>query len=126
MQRHPEDMATARLLIVHLVHRGRYWSAKRIAVELLKVQPDSRDLLTLVVELEGLCHWSVVPLWPFNRWGTAATIAVWLGWMAMSQLLKTSAPQISGSASLAMLAYCVYSWVYPPLFTRWLKRRAGL
>ncbi|MFC0252741.1 tetratricopeptide repeat protein [Massilia consociata] len=126
MLKHPEDMLTARLLIVHLIQRGRYWSAKRIAVELLKAQPDSREALELVVEIEALCHWSVVPLWPLNRWGIAATIGLWLGWMGTYKLLRTYAPEISGTATLVILGYCIYSWVYPPLLKRRLKRRAGL
>jgi tetratricopeptide (TPR) repeat protein len=126
MLKHPEDMVTARLLIVHLINRGRYWSAKRIAVELLKARPDSREALELVVEIEALCHWSVIPLWPFNRWGIAATITFWLAWMLVYKLLRSYAPQVSGPAVVFILGYCVYSWVYPSLLTRFLKRRAGL
>ena len=126
MLRHPENITTARLVIVHLINRGRYWSAKRIAVELLNARPDSREVLALVVEIEALCHWSVVPLWPFNRWGTPATIAVWASWILLYNLLRTQAPQAAAPAAVTMLAYCAYSWIYPPLLTRWLKRRAGL
>lgn len=126
MLKHPEDMVTARLLIVHLIKRGRYWSAKRIAVELLKARPDSREALALVVEIEALCHWSMVPLWPLNRWGIAATIGLWLGWMLVYKLLRNYAPQVSEPAAIFLLGFCVYSWVYPPLLRRWLKRRAGL
>ncbi|SFU34952.1 tetratricopeptide repeat protein [Pseudoduganella namucuonensis] len=126
MMKHPEDMVTARLLIVHLINRGRYWSAKRIAIELLKARPDSREALELVVEIEALCHWSVVPLWPLNRWGTAATITLWIGWILVYKLLRSYAPQVSDIAATLILAYCVYSWVYPFLLRRWLKRRAGL
>jgi tetratricopeptide (TPR) repeat protein len=126
MRRHPEDAVTAQLLIAHLTSRGRYWAAKRIAIELLKAQPDERERLELVVELEVASHPTVVPLWPLNRWGTAATVALWLGWMLGSRLLRTHAPQVAGPASLFILCFCVYSWVYPPLLRRWLKRRAGL
>lgn len=126
MQRHPEDMVTARLLIIHLLERGRYWSAKRIAVELLKAQPDSGEVLALVVEIEVLCHWSVIPLWPLNRWGIGATIALWLGWILVYKLLRSYVPQVAEPAAIFILGFCVYSWVYPPLLRRWLKRRAGL
>lgn len=126
MLKHPEDMVTARLLIIHLLNRGRYWSAKRIAVELLKAQPDSREVLTMVVEIDALCHWSVIPLWPLNRWGIAATIALWLGWVLGYKLLRSTVPQVAEPAAAFMLGFVVYSWVYPPLLRRWLKRRAGL
>jgi tetratricopeptide (TPR) repeat protein len=126
MRAHPEDIVTARLLIIHLLKRGRYWSARRVAATLLQAEPDSREALALVVEIDALCHWSVIPLWPLNRWGIAATIALWAGSMVAFRLLRTYAPQLAGGATIAILVYCAYSWVYPPLLRRWLKRRAGL
>ncbi len=126
MRKHPEDLGTARLLIVHLIERGKYWSAKRIAIEILKAQPDSVQALTLVVELETLCHWTMVPLWPFNRWGFAATAAFYVLSLALFNVLRQQAAQFSGAASIALLTYVIYSWVYPPLLKRWLKHRAGL
>lgn len=127
LHNHPEDHATARLLISHLLEQGKYWSARRIAVELLRAEPHSKDALALVVNIDALAHWTVLPLWPFNRWGVPATIVFFLGTMlGLTQLRKYLSPETMSIINISLLSYVVYSWIYPPLLTRWLKRRAGL
>lgn len=126
LQGHPESENTARMLITHLLARGQYRAAKRIAVELLKLYPNSREVLELVVQLDALSHWSMLPLWPLNRWGWAASGALYLIALVGLNLVRSQAPLFSSMATYTLIGYCIYSWVYPPLLTRWLKRRAGL
>ena len=124
--RHPESISTAHMLIRHLVSRGQYGAAKRIAIELLKLDPASREALVLVVELDTLSHWSMLPLWPLNRWGWAASAGLWVLALALVKLAPRIVPGAGSWVSYALLAYCVYSWLYPPLLKRHLKRRAGI
>ncbi|MDR7048743.1 tetratricopeptide (TPR) repeat protein [Duganella sp. 3397] len=126
LQGHPESENTARMLITHLISRGRYKAAKRIAVELLKLYPSSREVLELVVQLDALSHWSMLPLWPLNRWGWAASAALYVITLLALNLVRNQAPLFSSAATWTLLGYCAYSWIYPSLLTRWLKRRAGL
>lgn len=126
LQGHPESENTARMLITHLISRGRYKAAKRIAVELLKLYPSSREVLELVVQLDALSHWSMLPLWPLNRWGWAASAALYVITLLALNLVRNQAPLFSSAATWILLGYCAYSWIYPSLLTRWLKRRAGL
>jgi len=126
LRNHPESETTARMLITHLVSRGRYRAAKRIAVELLKLYPHSREVLELVVQLDALSHWSMLPLWPFNRWGWGASIAFYVLTLLSLNFLSHEAPGITRYTSYVLLGYCAYSWIYPSLLTRWMKRRAGL
>ncbi len=126
MTRHPESTGTAHMLITHLVRRGKYRAAKRIAIELLKQNPGSREILGLVVELDALSHWSMLPLWPFNRWGWAASVVLWVAMVAVFSGAGNLAPHILGPLNIFLIGYCVYSWIFPPLLKRWLKRRAGI
>lgn len=126
LQGHPESENTARMLITHLISRGSYKAAKRIAVELLKLYPSSREVLELVVQLDALSHWSMLPLWPLNRWGWAASAALYVITLLALNLVRNQAPLFSSAATWTLLGYCAYSWIYPSLLTRWLKRRAGL
>jgi tetratricopeptide (TPR) repeat protein len=126
MLRHPESMGTARMLITYLVRRGKYRAAKRIAIELLKLHPDSPEVLELVVELDALSHWSMLPLWPLNRFGLGATVGLWVLTVAVINGAGQFAPNAVGPLSVGLIAYCVYSWIFPPLLKRWLKRRAGI
>lgn len=126
MHRHPESVITAHMLVSYLRERGQYWAAKRVAVELLRAEPNSPQALALVVELEFLCHWTMIPLWPFNRWGVIATVGFYVSSIVLFNVLRTAAPGIAGTVSYALLAYVIYSWVYPPILSRWLKRRAQI
>ncbi|MES2318912.1 MAG: tetratricopeptide repeat protein [Pseudomonadota bacterium] len=126
MQRHPESVITAHMLVSYLRERGQYWAAKRVAVELLRVEPNSPQALALVLELEFLSHWSMIPLWPFNRWGVIATVGFYVFGLVLFNVLRSTAPHVAGTVSYAMLTYVIYSWVYPPILSRWLKRRAQL
>lgn len=126
MQGHPESETTARMLITYLVGRGRYHAAKRIAIELLKLYPHSRDVLELVVQLEALSHWSMLPLWPFNRFGWVASAGFYFVMLLAMNFIRRAAPLAGDLAFYTLLGYCAYSWIYPSLLTRWLKRRAGL
>ena len=126
MHRFPESVITAHMLVNYLRERGQYWAAKRVAVELLRAQPNSPQALALVVELEFLSHWTMIPLWPFNRWGVVATVAFYVGSLALFNALRSLAPQAGGIVSTTLLAYVIYSWVYPPILSRWLQRRAQI
>jgi tetratricopeptide (TPR) repeat protein len=127
LRKYPEDQWTSRLLIIHLVDQGKYWSAKRIAIELLRAQPGSAEILGLVVELEALSHWTMIPLWPFNRWGAAATIGFFLLTLfGLTQLGRYVGREAMSTINISLLGYVVYSWIYPPMLKRWLQRRAGI
>ncbi|HEX8612623.1 MAG TPA: tetratricopeptide repeat protein [Telluria sp.] len=126
MSRHPESLSTARMLISHLVRRGKYGAAKRIAIELLKLHPDSPEILELVIELDALSHWSMLPLWPLNRWGWGASVGLWVLTVAVINGAGQFAPHAVGPLSVALIGYCAYSWIFPTLLKRWLKRRAGI
>ena len=126
MRKHPESLSTAHMLITYLTQHGKYAAAKRIAIEILHLQPDSRETLELVVELEHVSHWSMLPLWPLNRWGWAASGAMYVVWIVILSLLRKHAPTTAVFATIGFVTYVIYSWAYPPLLKRWLMRRAGL
>jgi tetratricopeptide (TPR) repeat protein len=126
MQGHPESEHTARMLITYLVDRGRYRAAKRIAIELLKLYPNAPEVLELVVSLESLSHWSVLPLWPFNRWGWVASAGFYFLMLLAMNFIRRTDPQAANTALYILVGFCAYSWIYPPILLRRLKRRAGL
>ena len=118
----PHDMHTLRLVALALVHANRPRQALRLAKELLRMQPDDPSLLELVRALRADTHWSLVPLWPMQRWGWYASIGLWIVVVALLQLLRGAAPTWVGPVSMAVLAYVAYSWLWPPLLRRWLQR----
>ncbi len=126
MSRHPESISTAHMLISHLVQRGQYGAAKRIAIQLLQTQPDSKAILTMVVELDCLSHWSMLPLWPLNRWGWLASGVLYILTLVLLNWLRQTSPQSVATVGSLMLGYVAYSWLYPPILKRWLSHGAGI
>jgi len=115
----PNALETMRLVVVALVHANRSREALRLARELLRAQPNDEHLLTLVRSLRIDTHWTLWPLWPTQRWGWNASIAMWIAVVVLLQVLDS---RLTGPFSALWLAYVAYSWAWPPLLRRWIAR----
>ena len=83
-----------------------------------------RQAAALGYEARYLQHWSMAPLRTLSRFSTAQ---LWLGWVAIIFALRALWPD--GPILwivLGYLCFVVYSWAYPPLFRKWLKRKGEL
>jgi tetratricopeptide (TPR) repeat protein len=118
----PHDVQTLRLVVLALVQAHKPRQALHLAQELLRMQPNDPSLLDLVRALRADTHWSLAPLWPMLRWGWYGSIGVWIGVVALFQVLRGTAPEWAGPVSFAVLGYVAYSWIWPPLLRRWLNR----
>ncbi|WP_395703213.1 tetratricopeptide repeat protein [Aquabacterium sp.] len=118
----PHDLHTLRLVVVALAHAGRQREALKLARNLLRADPTDAGLLQMVQALRMGTHWSMWPLWPLQRWGWGASIALWALMLVGVRVVDRVAPGWSGPVSMLLLAYVVYSWVWPPLFRRWMLR----
>lgn len=66
-------------------------------------------------------HWAMLPLWPFQRLGVAASWGIAVG--AIYGLRALGMPMASAAFALVYLALAIYSWIAPPLLRRLLRRR---
>jgi len=115
---HPESMSTVHALVIALVDGGRIDEAHRIAQQAMRADPANEHLVSMVRELRIQNHWSMKPLWPLRKWGWAASAAMWVGSIVVLRGLRTTAPDLYGPVAVALLAYVIYSWVWPPLIRR--------
>lgn len=122
LQQHPDDYHTLELVFVALLQDGRAHAAQAVARTLLRARPDDPVALRRVQALALQTHWSMLPLWPFTRFGWPAVLALWLGSVLLLNLLRGPAPQVAEVVSPLLLGYVIYSWVWPPLLKRWLQR----
>ncbi len=121
LREHPEHVRSALALIVALSARGNDRGALRVAQELLRNQPNSQHLLALVRNLKARTHWSMLPLYPMQRWGWSAAIALTLVGIVGLQLgAQTFSPAVSDTLTGVWLAYVIYSWTWPKLLRRYL------
>jgi predicted Zn-dependent protease len=119
---HPEEQVTLSVVIVALVNAGRHREALRCAREMLRAHPHDPYWLQTTRELTAATHWSMWPLRPLQRYGWTASFVIWIGTLLALRVLARYAPEVAGPASWMVLAYVAYSWVWPPLFRKWVLR----
>lgn len=121
LRQHPEQVRSAIALAAALSDRGDHRGALRIAQELLRNQPDSPHILAYVRALKTQTHWSLLPLYPMQRWGwTGAIVVTALGITALHLSERSLPPSVSGPLTWLWLGYVIYSWTWPRLLRRWI------
>jgi tetratricopeptide (TPR) repeat protein len=119
LQEYPERSQSLLALVVDLDQRGDSRAALRVAQQLLAMRPDSEHFVNLVRALKRRNHWSLLPLYPMNRWGWGGAAAVTaIGILSVRIAAKTLSPAAAGTITLIWLGYVVYSWVWPPILRK--------
>ena len=123
VQRYPEAVGTAMTVVTVLVDEGRNKEALRISQEVLRQNPNSEPIVDLVVSLKSASHWSMAPLRPLQKWGWGASVAIWFGMMLLLRALRgTELERILLPVTVIFLAFIVYSWVWPPVLRKLMRR----
>jgi tetratricopeptide (TPR) repeat protein len=119
LREHPEQVRSAVALAIALSEGGNDRGALRVAQQLLRNQPDSKQFLGLVRQLKIRTHWSMLPLYPMQRWRWAGAIGVTLlGITAVRLSESVLPPTVSGILLFLWVGYVVYSWTWPGLLRR--------
>jgi Flp pilus assembly protein TadD len=86
-------------------------------------QPGDADLRAAAREAKLINHPLMVPLRPFGRLNP---LIVWACAVAVIYGLRAvGLAAMSFAFAMIWLAFCVYSWVVPPLVRKWINRRWG-
>ena len=94
----------------------------RVARQLLRTRPDSEPVVRLVRQLELRTHWSLLPLYPMQRWGWGGAAAVTaIGIIGIRIADSRLSGSVAATITLVWLGYVVYSWIWPGILRRWLK-----
>ncbi|MBZ0113356.1 MAG: tetratricopeptide repeat protein [Thermoanaerobaculia bacterium] len=119
----PESRWVVTLLFTSLVDQKRFEEALRVGQQLLRANPNNTALTEALVELRMQTHWIAAPARPLARWGWFGAAALWV--LALVTIRLASALQSTVALWLAgaYLAYCLYTWIYPPLLRRWIRHR---
>ncbi len=123
LREHPDQLDTTLRLVQLLVDQGKHREAYQLSRELVRHSPDNEGLVEMANELRRASHWSLVPLWPIQKWGWAASIGIWLAVVVLLRseiLVDTPFEGYQAPIALVFLVYVVYSWVWPPLLKRLL------
>lgn len=116
---HPEHVRTGFALMAALEDRGHDRQAMRIAQELLRSQPDSEELVEVVRQFRRKTHWSMLPLYPVQRWGWTAALLMWAAVAFGLPMIAPGLPKgVTGTITLLWFVYCLYSWFWPSILKR--------
>jgi tetratricopeptide (TPR) repeat protein len=86
-------------------------------------RPGDADLRAAAREARLFNHPLMLPLRPFARLNP---LVVWIGAVAVIYGLRIAGlGQLSFVFAMAWLAFCIYSWVVPPIVRSWLRRKWG-
>ena len=108
---YPERLQSLLTLVVALNQRGDNRSALRVAQQLLTMRPDSPHFLNLVKELKLQTHWSLLPLYPMQRWGWGGAARRHRARHRPGSCVEKLADQRRGIASSAMSGWPTSSTV---------------
>ena len=123
IRRYPDSMRTVITMIAVLADRRRHKEALLLSQELLRAYPNNENLVDMVVALKVQNHWSMKPLWPMQRFGWAASAGLWVLLIGVFAVLpRTPLAPWEGPIFAVVIIYVVYSWVYPPLLNRLMRR----
>lgn len=119
----PQATHVAMTALVVLDSRRRWREVLEIGRALLRTRPHDQALIETLIEARLRTHWSTKPLWPLLRFGFAGNVAIWGGGVAaIAVTAAAGATSAAGICLLVYIGYRVYSWIWPPILRRWLRR----
>lgn len=118
----PDDAFVHHMLGHAMFQQGQVGDGSRHLVHAARLEPDDSDLVDAAREARVASHWLLLPLWPIQRYGQ---VTLWLlASAAILGLYLAGSPLAALAFSLGYLTYCVYTWIMPPLVTRWTRWRS--
>ena len=118
----PEDVFGHYMLGATLNGMGDVRGAERQFTAAARLDPEDQIIIHTARQARYQLHPLLWPLIPAYRIGT---IRLWVGAIIIVIVLNTLGfSQAASTFSFVYLAYCVYSWIVPPLLRWWLHRRA--
>jgi Flp pilus assembly protein TadD len=119
----PEDPTARALHGASSMLTGDSRSGYRSLASAAAADPDDRNLREAARAAKLANHPLMRPLRPFQRFNP---LVVWVGAVAVIYGLRLAGLGVlSALVAVGWFAFCVYSWVAPPLVRRWINRRWG-
>jgi tetratricopeptide (TPR) repeat protein len=121
LARDPQSIRTLVLVAAALEDRGDIKGARRVSQELVAAQPDNPHLVAMARQFKINTHWSMLPLWPMQRYGWAGSVGVWLLAVFSLRVLGRNNASLTGVLAVVFLVYVVYSWTWPAILKRLMR-----
>lgn len=116
---YPARARSAHAVVLALEKKRKYRDAYEVSRQMLLSYPESPEWLHNVRAFKALSHWSMLPLYPFQRRPWLASI---MAYVVMSLLIAVTVmivPEMSSEAKQRFLwvwlGYALYCWIWPPV-----------
>ncbi len=121
LREEPQDSVYLHQLGKVLLNRNKHRAALVIYESLVRYNPQSDYFRNVVIELRVLCHWTAIPLWPIHKFGSMGSIAIWLGFILILGLGRSTTIPGLEYIIFTYLAYVIYSWSHRPILRKILS-----
>lgn len=124
LSEHPDQAETVIRLVQALLDEGKNRQAYELSRELVQLYPNNQAFVDMASSLKRASHWSLLPLYPMQKWGWAGSIGIWFAVVLLlgsGVLQNTPLGPHQTTLALIFLGWVVYSWVWPPILKRLLK-----
>ncbi|WP_161973632.1 tetratricopeptide repeat protein [Hwanghaeella grinnelliae] len=118
----PDAIQTLILIFQNLNDRGENRAAYRVVQQLVRLQPDNEEIIEMAASLKASAHWTMLPLWPLQKFGWVASITLWVAAFVGLRALSQVDRPLAGILSICVLIYVAYSWIWPTLLRRIILR----
>ncbi|MEO1420544.1 MAG: tetratricopeptide repeat protein [Pseudomonadota bacterium] len=124
LREYPDQTQTTIRLIQHLSDNGQTKEAYKLSKELVVNDPSNQGLVEFATTLRRASHWSMLPLWPMQKWGWAGSIGIWVAtvvFFGVADMENSPLQPYAGTVAIVLIGYVVYSWVWPPILQRLIR-----
>jgi predicted Zn-dependent protease len=122
LTKYPESQYGHYMLGQVMLEQRQIGQAGRHLRNAARLDPSDADIVESAREARFYTHWT---LWPLHQAHRIGRIRLWL--IAVALIIGLPAiglPEVAAVFMIAYFAFVVYSWTYPPLLKRWLRRRS--
>lgn len=117
----PDSSLGHRLLGAAHASGGRVDDAADHLYRAASLNPGDENIVAAAREARWQAHWLLWPLRPIHRFGAGP---IWIAAVVIMMVLRAAKLHaLLTPFVFAWIAYCVYSWVAPPLVKKWAQRR---
>jgi len=122
LREHPARARSAHAVVLALEKKRKYRDAYEVSRQMLLNYPDSPEWLHNVRAFKALSHWSMLPLYPFQRRPWVASIVAYVVMSLLIAMMVMISPEMSSEAKQKFLwvwlAYALYCWIWPPVLRK--------
>jgi predicted Zn-dependent protease len=117
---HPDSLYVIAQIHDAMLDMRRFFDAEHLSRQMVRMRPDSENLVRGLIELRTKTHPLAWPAYPWHRFGWRCFLVLGL---LVALLLPVLPQSRAGLLPLGCLTWGFYSWAHTPLLRAWVRWR---